>query len=205
MNKFEHISLAEGAHATVGRLNTFVINLGLNNTNHSKQRKTAKDCPLVWDTGASFGLTPFRSDFIDYTACEIPVNDIARTNIVIGIGTTLHRFELDGEPFYLPCLSYHLPSADVRLFSPQTYHTIYGGHSAVLGEQVDMFIDQFKLNIPINREGSNVPIIFNCNVSASEMKEHGPFIRSALPKFERMADALGTWSTANFASWKIST
>jgi hypothetical protein len=92
MNKFEHISLAEGAQATVGRLHTFVTNLGLNSTNHSKQRKTAKDCPLVWDTGASFGLTPFRSDFIDYTACEIPVNDIARTNIVIGIGTTLHRF-----------------------------------------------------------------------------------------------------------------
>ena len=32
-----------------------------------------KHLMLIWDTGASFGLTPFRSDFIDYVACTIPV------------------------------------------------------------------------------------------------------------------------------------
>ena len=32
-----------------------------------------KDCPVVWDTGASYGLTPFRSDFIDYEEVCIEV------------------------------------------------------------------------------------------------------------------------------------
>jgi hypothetical protein len=47
---------------------------------------------LIWDTGASFGLTPLQNDFIDYVACTIPVRDITKANNVIGIGTTLHKF-----------------------------------------------------------------------------------------------------------------
>lgn len=36
--------------------------------------------PLIWDTGASFGLTPFRSDFIDYVEADIPVKDVTKVN-----------------------------------------------------------------------------------------------------------------------------
>jgi len=46
---------------------------------------------LIWDTGASYGLTPFRSDFIDYVECDMPVRDVTKVNKVIGIGTTLHK------------------------------------------------------------------------------------------------------------------
>jgi hypothetical protein len=46
----------------------------------------------IWDMSASFGLTPFRSDFIDYVACAIPVWDGTKVNTVIGIRTTLHKF-----------------------------------------------------------------------------------------------------------------
>ena len=97
---------------------------------------------MVWDTGASFGLTPFRGDFIDYVKCNIQVNDIARTNIVIGIGTTLHKFKWNDEDIYLPCLSYHLPSIEIRLFSPQTYHTLYGGHSVLFGDRAVKLIEE---------------------------------------------------------------
>ena len=37
---------------------------------------------LIWDTGVSFGLTPFKSEFIDYVKC----------NTIIGIGITIHKF-----------------------------------------------------------------------------------------------------------------
>jgi hypothetical protein len=37
------------------------------------------------------------------------------------------------------------------------------------------------------------------------MKDHGPFIRSALPAYERMVDCMGGWSEANFSSWKMAT
>ena len=47
---------------------------------------------LVWDTGASYGLTLFKSDFIDYVKCDIPVKYVNKVNRVIGIGKTLHKF-----------------------------------------------------------------------------------------------------------------
>lgn len=197
----DQVSLQEEAQTTVGRLNLFATPSFAS----SCGRKSAKTCPLVWDTGASFGLTPFRSDFIDYTECNITVNDIARSNTVVGIGTTLHKFQVDGKDFFLPCLSYHLPSAEIRLFSPQTYHTLYGGHSTVLGDRVVMFIDHFRIDIPIDRHASNVPMVYNCNVSLQEMKDHGPYIRSALPQYERKVDCLGHWSEENFRQWKVST
>ena len=68
-----------------------------------------KSLMLIWDTGASYGLTPFQ-DFIDYVACTIPVRDVTKVNTVIGIGTTLHKFtDTSGLPVYLPYVSYHLP------------------------------------------------------------------------------------------------
>ncbi len=125
---------------------------------------------LIWDTGGSAGLTPFRSNFIDYVECDIDVRDVTKVNKVIGIGTTLHKFVGGtGNDVYLPCVSYHLPSTDVRLFSPQVYHQIYGGHSIVNGDKVIMRIcydNELKtISIPINRDGTNLPIVRSSFVS----------------------------------------
>jgi hypothetical protein len=76
---------------------------------------------------ASYGLTPFWSDFIDYVKCEIPVRDGIKVNTAVGIGTTLHKFtDIKGNPVYLLCVSYHVPETDVCLFSPQMYHQMHG-------------------------------------------------------------------------------
>jgi hypothetical protein len=109
---------------------------GGNSDASSKKLATFRDCPLVWHTGASFGLTPFREDFLGLVECSITVRDIARSNTVIGVGTTLHKLKIDKNSIFLPCLSYHLPSAEVRLFSPQTCHALYGGHSIVPCDKV---------------------------------------------------------------------
>ncbi len=53
---------------------------------------TPDDTLLVYDLGASAGLTPFKSYFFDYVKCSIPVQDISKVNEVIGIGTTIHKF-----------------------------------------------------------------------------------------------------------------
>jgi hypothetical protein len=174
MQHFGTLSLEEGAQNAVKRFNLMRLSCGAND--EIIRKATFKDCPLVWDTGASFGLTPFRGDFLDYVECKITVRDIARENTVIGVGTTLHKFKIDGNDVFLPCLSYHLPTAEVRLFSPQTYHTLYGGHSTVGGDQVQMFIDHLKINVGIDRESTNVPMVKDCSVSAAEMKLHGPHI-----------------------------
>jgi hypothetical protein len=87
--------------------------------NHSVGGTIKDSCTLIliWDTGALFGLTPFRSDFIDYVECDILVQDVTKVNKVIGIGTTIHKFtDINGNPVFLPCVSYHLPQMDIRLF-----------------------------------------------------------------------------------------
>jgi len=188
------------AQRTVDRANILASGIG-----EALSSTTFWNCPLVWDTGASFGLTPFRGDFIDYVECKIEVKDISKTNIVIGIGTTLHKFNVNGEPIWLPCLSYHLPSAEVRLFSPQTYHTLYGGHSVVKGDCVEMFVGEHQLVVPIDREGANVPTVSNSAVSRKEIANIGPHIRSALPHTERKIDFFGSWSSRNFDAWNVKT
>ena len=63
-----------------------------NRTLNSSTRIDPKSLILIWDTGASFGLTRFRSEFIDYVESDIAVKDITKINHVIEIGTTLHKF-----------------------------------------------------------------------------------------------------------------
>jgi hypothetical protein len=140
---------------------------------------------LIWDTGGSAGLTPFRSDFIDYFECDIDVRDVTKVNKVIGIGTTLHKFVDDaGNDVYLPCVSYHLPTTDVRLFSPQVYHQIYGGHSIVNGDEVVMNVrcdgKPKTIPIPIDRGNTNLPVVHNSFVSSKMKKKLAHNFRSAL-------------------------
>ena len=140
-----------------------------------------KHVMLIWDTGASYGLTPFRSDFIDYVACTIPVRDVTRVNNVIGIGTTLHKFsDTKGNPVYLPCVSYHLPQTDVRLFSPQTYHQMHGGYSEVYGNCIKMLLNTSEIQIPIVREKHNLPVVFDSYVSPKVKKTLASSMRSGL-------------------------
>ena len=136
---------------------------------------------LIWDTGASFGLTPFRSDFIDYVECDIPVRDVTKVNRVVGIGTTIHKFmDTNGNPVYLPCVSYHLPQTDVRLFSPQTYHQMHGGYSEVYGQSIQMKLRTSSIHIDIIREHANLPIVHDSFVSEKAKRGLAPLMRSGL-------------------------
>jgi hypothetical protein len=142
-----------------------------------------KNLILIWDTGASSGLTPFRSDFIDYVKCEIDVCDITKVNKVVGIGRTLHKFlDTSGNDVYLPCVSYHLPSTDVRLYSPQIYHQLHGVHSVVNGDEVAMRFckEGAAISIPIDRNSTNLPILNNSFVSKNIKRKHTSKFRSAL-------------------------
>jgi hypothetical protein len=63
--------------------------------------------------GATFGLTPFCSYFIDYVECDVPVWDVTKVNKVIRIETMLHKFtNTAGNLVFLPCVSYHLPQVE---------------------------------------------------------------------------------------------
>jgi hypothetical protein len=109
-----------------------------------------KQLMSIWDMGASYGLTPVLSNFIDYVVCTIPVRDVTKVNNVIGIGTTLHKVTDTKElPVYLPVVSYHLSHADVHLFSPQTYHHMHGGYFKVYGDCIKMLLNTSEIQIQI--------------------------------------------------------
>jgi hypothetical protein len=130
-----------------------------------------KSLILIWDTGVSYGLTPFRSDFIDYVKREIPGRDVTKVNTVVRIGMTLHKFtDIKGNPVYLPCVLYHLPQTDVHLFSPQTYHQMHGGYSEFHSDCARMLLKTSTIEIRIVREEHNLPVLFDSFVSGKAKK-----------------------------------
>ena len=73
------------ARAVVDRLHLFqarILESGQPLHNHL----SFEDMLMVWDTGASYGLTPFREDIINYKPCSIPAKDISEMNYVVGVG-----------------------------------------------------------------------------------------------------------------------
>ena len=66
MDKFNEMENVQNVETLCQRLDIISDRYLDNRTYNSRENKTPKDLILIWDTGASFGLTPFRSDFIDY-------------------------------------------------------------------------------------------------------------------------------------------
>ncbi len=46
---------------------------GMFDVHHAGCKRDPKTMVLIWDTGASAGLTPFRSDFIDYVEVDFEI------------------------------------------------------------------------------------------------------------------------------------
>ena len=57
---------------------------------------------------------------------------------------------------------------------------MHGGHSYVSGDAVEMSCKGNRIVIPISREQSNLPIVFNSFVSTQEKKKSGQHIQSAM-------------------------
>jgi hypothetical protein len=165
----------------VDRLNVFCCSLE-NNTGQCNHGSSFESTPLVWDSGASLGLTTYKADFFDYVEVNIPVRDVTKTNYVVGIGTVMYKFQNDkGDDVFLPCIAYHLPTADIHLFSPQTYHQMNNSHSTITGKQVVMHLKEHNIVIPIDWGPSNLPMVWDPSVSAEKQREIG---LSFVSKFE---------------------
>ena len=161
------------AQSVVSHLHVFRCSLE-SKTAPCHHSSSYENTPLVWDTGALLGLTPYRANFIDYLEVNIPVKDVSKTNYVVGIGTVIYRFQNDkGQDVFLPCVAYHLPTADIRLFSPQTYHQMHDYSSTIIGNQVVMHLKEHNIVIPIDTGPSNLPMVWNPSVSVKEQREIG--------------------------------
>jgi hypothetical protein len=136
---------------------------------------------LIWDTGALIGLTPFRSDFIDYLPLDgVTVKDIACTNKVLGISTIMWKLPtIKGQPIYIPAIAYHMPDCDIRLFSPQSYFQLHGGDATVMARNVTMYLpDNHIVDIPIDPT-VNLPVISSPQPMLEEQDNFGPHLLSS--------------------------
>ncbi len=79
-------------------------------------------------------------------------------------------------------VAYHLPNTDVRLFSPQVYHQLHGGHSDVDGDNVKMIPQGWgsTITIPIENGSSNLPCVYNSFVNDKVKKIYAFKMRSGL-------------------------
>jgi hypothetical protein len=80
------------------------------------------DTPIVFDTGASTGVTPHRDDFIDFVQSDSSLTGIAQTARVCGSGTVCWTIRDDtGQQHELKTRALYVPDAQIRLFSPQVH------------------------------------------------------------------------------------
>ncbi len=92
-----------------------------------------------------------------------------KVNRVIDIGMTLHKFvDTNVQEVFLTCVSYHLTLTNVCLFSHWTYHQMHGGHSEVHSNRDLIMLPNHCIDIGINIEEANLPIVYNSFVLQAE-------------------------------------
>eukprot|EP00804_Cyclotella_cryptica_P024840 CCRYP_001779-RA/>CCRYP_001779-RA protein AED:0.06 eAED:0.06 QI:0/0/0/1/0/0/3/0/1231 len=81
----------------------------------------ASAIPLIMDSGASCCISPCRADFgPDYSTSDVKITDLSSTNTVKGKGLLTWRvLDIHGKEVEIQLPGYHVPSASVRLLSPQ--------------------------------------------------------------------------------------
>ncbi len=84
--------------------------------------------PTVFDTGASLSITSFASNFINDIS-PLPghsLHGVSSETAIAGIGSIHWPFsDPKGNTTVVETIAYHVPSADIRLSSPQVYFEQY--------------------------------------------------------------------------------
>ena len=128
--------------------------------------------PCVIDTGCSNGLTPFKSDFIDYTDINLMMKGIRGDGQIVGTGTVLTRVRCrDNTYAYVADVKYHMPDADIRLSSPQNND----GKFELVGKNMEWRLPDGRIvDIRMIDPRSNLPLLTGDFVCNSEEKHiHG--------------------------------
>jgi hypothetical protein len=121
----------------------------------------ADGIPIVIDTGASMSVSPCEEDFIDLDKTKGNLSSLAGDAGYEGIGTVRWTVrDVFGSVRVIETRAYYVPSATIRLYSPQQY---FQEHNA--GElwsnarrTVLTLADGSKLEFPYN-PGSNLPLM----------------------------------------------
>ena len=122
-------------------------------------------CPLIVDTGASTSVTPNREDFQHYEECKVKIHGLAHESTVLGRGIVRWRLrDALGADITIDTWAYHVPNADVRLFSPQAYFQKEGGSMSADHAAITLAgLKGATLTVPYHAR-SNLPMIFGVSL-----------------------------------------
>lgn len=105
----------------------------------------ANDChsmPIVIDTGASRSISPHRSDFITYEDYHGSLGTISHESAIVGKGKVKWDIiDQNGKSCVITTEAYYVPSATIRLYSPQFHFNEYcAGRLSVTHCGVDLYL-----------------------------------------------------------------
>ena len=125
--------------------------------------QSSEDYPIVIDSGASRSLTPNRNDFVGKirAANVTELNGLSSTTRVEGVGMVQWTVrDVFGTVRTIKTTAYYVPSASIRLFSPQTYFQENDAGRFVMEARrtILTLADGSEIEFPYN-PGSNLPLM----------------------------------------------
>jgi hypothetical protein len=122
-----------------------------------QQEVGERDVPVIIDTGCSVSITPFKSDFItpiQKADCSQIKGFAEHTSPIEGIGWIEWPIvDMLGNVALIRTSGYYVPSADIRLFSPQTYFQEQGNGKGTFDK------DKITLHLP---SGTDLEFPYHC-------------------------------------------
>ena len=136
---------------------------------HAYQALSRDDVPIVVDSGASYSLTPFIEDFVDHLEKSKLENlqGLNATADVKGEGWVEWMIQDHcGTKRMIKTRAHHVPTATMRLFSPQCHFQQEGSGDLRMNKNktIMQLPDETELEFPYNHH-SNLPLMFttpNC-------------------------------------------
>ena len=135
----------------------------LSNSDPTALSSSARDYPIVIDTGASVSVSPNLSDFINGVQTDhLPeLRGLNHQTKVAGMGMVEWSiFDVNNRVQTLRTWAFYVPDATIRLFSPQTFFQEQGGGELVCTQDTTTLSlsDGTSLVFPYNRD-TNLPFM----------------------------------------------
>jgi hypothetical protein len=159
--------------------------------------------PLIIDTGASCCITPCKSDFKpgSYRSSDIKVRDLSGENQVIGQGAVLWTVkDTRGRKQVIELPALHIPTAKVRLLSPQVLKKLHNVGGSIEEDGIALFgSDDVRIFAPYN-DLSNLP-----ELTLHDPPSAGAFWESAFAMDDELRKAASDPHARSFESAFLNT
>ena len=116
--------------------------------------------PLIVNTGASVCISPRQEDFITYAPSTVRIRDLSSSNKVSGEGMVRWSvWDKNGNLTTIEVPCYHIPTAEVRLLSPQVLLGLAGGTSVQTSADLRLCLGNGLIIVATYCPRSRLPVL----------------------------------------------